>query len=644
MPDICYTDASRVDVGVLRAASLNTTWGDSGNDFELTLDLAAPERLDYGALVYVEGTEWGGVVDEREASSSDGTIMYRGRSWHGVLRDRVLCPDAGADYLTVSGEANAVLLSLVARMGLSDVMTAPSSGSGITVGHQFARYTDGYSGIRAMLAASGARLAVSYDSAAARAVLSAVPVVDWTDGPTSDVADVDVTRVSRPYNHLVCLGSGELRDRVVQHWYADASGKVSSTQTLFGVDERATTYDYTNAGADELSTEGPKKLAEYQAADAMEATLSLDGSYAVGDVVPGVDVGTGTEVSVTVGTVDATVDGSGVSVTYKAGGTASSGSSSGSSESSGSGGVAYAAGEGISISGRTISAEVTQAKLDAVVKTAEQASNDASGAATAAAREAEAREAADGALGSRVDAEEAARKAADETLSAAVAARVASVSGSGAVVADTGADMAVALSHAASGVSAGAYGPAADSAPGFGSKVTVGARISVDARGHVTSAQGRSVTIPSAVATQASAGLMSAADKKALDAVPTTYQPAGDYAAGSHSHAASDVSSGVLPAERGGTGNAEGRAASADRLAEARIISLVGAVTGSASFDGSGDVSITCEGQGAAASFLAAHPVGSVYGSTSPVSPAGTYGGTWQRVPSLGAFKWERTA
>lgn len=27
MPDICYTDASRVDVGVLRGASLNTVWG-----------------------------------------------------------------------------------------------------------------------------------------------------------------------------------------------------------------------------------------------------------------------------------------------------------------------------------------------------------------------------------------------------------------------------------------------------------------------------------------------------------------------------------------------------------------------------------------------------------------------------------------
>lgn len=644
MPDICYTDASRVDVGVLRGASLNTVWGDSGNDFELTVDIASPERVEDGALVYVEGTEYGGVVDEREASSSDGTVRYRGRSWHGMLRDRVLCPDAGADYLTVSGEANAVLLSLVSRMGLSDVMTVSSVASGIEVRHQFERFCDAYSGIRAMLSASGARLAVAYDSVASRAVLSAVPVVDWSDGPTSDQAGVDVTRVSRPYNHLVCLGSGELRDRVVQHWYADEAGKVSGKQSLFGVDERATTYDYSNAGADELSVKGPKKLSEYQQADSMDATLDVDGAYAVGDVVPGTDVGTGTEVSVVVGTVDATVDELGVTVTYRAGGTAQSGASSGSSESSGSGGAAYAAGEGISIVGRTISAEVTQAKLDALAKVAESASNTAAGASTAVAREAEARESADSALSGLIDAEADARRGAVSEVSEAVAARVASVTGSGAVTASTGAGMAVTVSHAASGVSAGAYGPTADSTPGFGSKVTVGARLSVDARGHVTSAQGRSVTIPSAVATQTSAGLMSAADKKALDAAPSTYQPAGDYAASHHTHAASDVSSGVLPVTRGGTGNATGNAATATRLRNARTVTLTGAVTGSASFDGSEDVTITCEGQGAAAGFLAAHPVGSVFETTSAVSPAGAYGGTWERVPSLGAFKWERKA
>ena len=122
------------------------------------------------------------------------------------------------------------------------------------------------------------------------------------------------------------------------------------------------------------------------------------------------------------------------------------------------------------------------------------------------------------------------------------------------------------------------------------------------------------------------------------------YQPRGDYAAKSHQHAASDVTSGVLPVARGGTGNGSGNAPMASRLASAHTITLKGAVTGSAKFDGSADVTITCEGQGAAASFLAAHPVGSVYVTNSTTNPAGAYGGTWARVPYMDGVAWRRTA
>lgn len=824
MADICYTDAARRDVGVLRGASLNVTWGDSGNDFELTVDLASGARLEDGALVYVEGTEWGGVVDEREASQSDGALRYRGRSWHGILRDRVLCPDPGADYLTVSGEANAVLLSLVSRMGLSDVMTAPAAASGITVRHTLGRYCDAYTGIRKMLAASGARLAVSYDAAAGRAVLSAVPIVDWSDGPTSDVADVDVTRVHRPYNHLVCLGAGELRNRVVQHWYADERGRVSQTQTLTGLDERATTYDYTNASAEELAQDGPKKLAEYQAADSMSATLALDGSYAVGDVVPGTDIDTGTEVSVTVGTVDVTVTDDGVTATYRAGGTASSGSSSGSSESSG-GGVAYAAGEGIQIVGRTISADVTRAKLDAVSATASKASESAQGVANdlaaeatrakaaekanadaikaeaqaresadkgirgsldtvigdlakettdrqgAIAAERSARESADSALGGRVkaledkpayslptasatvlggvrvgsglsisggtlsandqtaglarqtglDAEAKARADADAALSATAKGLRTDVDAATKALAgkpsktDTSmtywlvleqnvgrywlrlgtlvskGDSATATIHVMTGngyngsptqnsefwvyIKDGYSGTGTNYA---GTTVELGTNCDgVEVRVFATNAttfdiwvrlpwawpnggytvQGtyRSWTPNNSKDNQADrpspegqveqpVATRAIASTDYVTAKLAGYQPRGDYAAKSHQHAASDVTSGVLPVARGGTGNGSGNAPTASKLAAARRLTLKGAVTGSASFDGSKDVTITCEGQGAAASFLAAHPVGSTFESTSAVSPAGAYGGTWERVPSLGAFRWERTA
>lgn len=88
-------------------------------------------------------------------------------------------------------------------------------------------------------------------------------------------------------------------------------------------------------------------------------------------------------------------------------------------------------------------------------------------------------------------------------------------------------------------------------------------------------------------------------------------------------------------------------ATSADKAAKldtARKISFTGAATGSATFDGSADVTVNLAAQSAAASFLAAHPVGCVYMTTKHTNPGTLYGGTWVERPSLGAFLYERTA
>ena len=84
----------------------------------------------------------------------------------------------------------------------------------------------------------------------------------------------------------------------------------------------------------------------------------------------------------------------------------------------------------------------------------------------------------------------------------------------------------VALSHAASGVTAGTYGTTASNAltPGFGQTFSVPG-ISVNATGHTTAAGSHTVTIPNAIATPktdsstGSAGLLSAADKAKLDGI-----------------------------------------------------------------------------------------------------------------------------
>ena len=85
-------------------------------------------------------------------------------------------------------------------------------------------------------------------------------------------------------------------------------------------------------------------------------------------------------------------------------------------------------------------------------------------------------------------------------------------------------------------------------------------------------------------------------------------------------------------------------ATEAARLKTARRITFTGAATGSATFDGSADVTVNLAASTSAASFLAAHPVGCVYMTTIHTNPGTLYGGTWVERPSVGAFLYERTA
>ena len=62
--------------------------------------------------------------------------------------------------------------------------------------------------------------------------------------------------------------------------------------------------------------------------------------------------------------------------------------------------------------------------------------------------------------------------------------------------------------------------PTGNQTPGFGGSVTI-SQITSDASGHVTGATDRTITIPSATATQSANGLMSSTDKTKLDGVAT---------------------------------------------------------------------------------------------------------------------------
>lgn len=282
--DLFVTDPQGHTVSRLRSFELDMAFGADENDFELSAPKAS--GIEPGSRVFVPGTEYGGVVSVLcPARTRYGDIIaYKGRTWHGILEDHVICPPSGKSHLTVSGDANAVLRQLVQAMGLDDLFSAGSY-AGINVAKSF-RYRTGYTGIVEMLAASGARLKAAWDTAAMRCVLSAVPVRDWGDVPGISGSTVYSAELDyRKYNHLIALGKGEGTSRTVYHLYSDAAGNISEHQTMRGLDEKAYIYDYSNAELEDLKVKAREKLVKLRQTDAIDVDLDSGAGVAVGDTV-----------------------------------------------------------------------------------------------------------------------------------------------------------------------------------------------------------------------------------------------------------------------------------------------------------------------------------------------------------------------
>lgn len=269
-----YADSALSDVRVVHPASMEFAFGSDENDFEVRIPYGSP-RMDALGYLYVDGTECGGLVTDVKNDRDGRQIVYTGMTWHGLLAAKVIQPDSGADYYTISGEVNDCIATVLRRIGLSGIMAAESGSTGIVVrSYQFSRYCTAYEGLTAMLRSVGRVLEITCLGG---------KVTVGSAAAASHGGEATTERHSLPINHLVCLGEGELKDRTVVHLYADAEGNVSEKQTLTGVLERAEVYDYTSADADKLREDGAKKLAEYQVLTSADMADASGSGYRIGD-------------------------------------------------------------------------------------------------------------------------------------------------------------------------------------------------------------------------------------------------------------------------------------------------------------------------------------------------------------------------
>lgn len=386
MADVILADGKLTPHASISQVTLDWACGTDENDFELTIDDPDAPEIEHGWYFWIDGSDVGGRIIDRRVAVSGGvsTATWIGQSWTGMLAAKILQPDANQDYLTVSGKLPDILKNLLKRIGLDTVFTVDSSDASTLSNWMFQnpRYVDAYTGFRNLLASCGRRL--DFQAKDNHILLGITPVGIIDNTIDSDLVDFKAETNRRTVNHLIGLGSQELKNRLVVNYFADATGVVSQTQTLVGADEVCATYDYSNADLSTLQSETKKHLQELQTGGSVEVTLSdeVGDGLRVDDKIVATDQASGVNVTAVVTKQIVKIDSGILTSTFEVGlpvQSANANYSGSSSSSSSSGGVSLTAGRGLSISGGTINAEVASEDLDAVRQVAESADRTASG-------------------------------------------------------------------------------------------------------------------------------------------------------------------------------------------------------------------------------------------------------------------------
>ena len=296
------------------------------NSFELTLSERdwKENPILIGHHIYIDGTEWGGVVEKIEHDTESGSLTISGLNWRGMLIRKVIEPTPGSAYLIVSGEANSVLSARVAAFG--GVFSADTKDTGVTISAAW-RYSELMNAIETAFEAQGLTVSIRYIAANQSVFIGARTVVDYS-GEIDLSQDYGISIKStqgqlNSYNHVIALGAGELLDRDVIHVYRldDGTMTTAAPDWIGTAKDKVITYDYNNPESlDDLQSGAEKRLFEYTPNDGVEldpgdAEIDLE----MGDIVGARDRLTGFSASARIVGKILKIDSSGIKIETKVG-------------------------------------------------------------------------------------------------------------------------------------------------------------------------------------------------------------------------------------------------------------------------------------------------------------------------------------
>lgn len=259
--DFIYTDSNLNDLNYLKNTTIDLEIGKYGvasNDFEITLssrdyDTSLKEK----SIIYSEDSEWGGMIESIKSDTATSNITFKGITFRGMLEKEYVQPLNNQAYYFANGEANKVLNDLISNR-FNDLFIIDNIGlSDINVNYQI-RDLNLLQAIEKMFfkANISSRLDIKFYEG--KVHLQAIPIVDLSDLLLYDNSyglSMIAETPAKQYNHILCLGKGELTQRLRVNLFLNKKNEWTTNESesyYIGLDRK--TYVYENTNTDDSAT------------------------------------------------------------------------------------------------------------------------------------------------------------------------------------------------------------------------------------------------------------------------------------------------------------------------------------------------------------------------------------------------------
>lgn len=286
MEQLIHADSNRAEVGMITdfrqfdaQIHHNCELADNTYSLEMAVGAWQKEKIMRGDYIYIDGTEFGGIVSSVTKNTTNDTVTIKGPLWRALLAMRIIFPPEGTAYKVYSGiEANAMIADVIGTDYVS-LFTVSDIDTETSIYHSF-RYQTKLAGLSKALNKVGFTLSCIYDATIQRVRVQARRIVDYSD--YSDISSdlgiglsVGVGRVD-DYNHIIGLGSGELENRMVRElWMQDGEIYRVRPAAISESKLRSLTFDYPNAESEnELYSSMSDALLEYAAMSSASVDLT----------------------------------------------------------------------------------------------------------------------------------------------------------------------------------------------------------------------------------------------------------------------------------------------------------------------------------------------------------------------------------